>query len=44
MTIYDIKVKNRFDEDISLEAFKDKVLLIVNILLQVVDLHLNIRG
>ncbi len=30
MSIYDIKVKNRRDEDISMSEFKGKVLLIVN--------------
>ena len=30
MSIYDIKVKNRRDEDISMSKFKGKVLLIVN--------------
>lgn len=30
MTIYDLKIKNREDKDISLKSFKGKVLLIVN--------------
>ena len=30
MSIYDINVKNRRDEDISMSEFKGKVLLIVN--------------
>lgn len=30
MSIYDLKVKNRSDEDVSLDTFKGKVLIIVN--------------